>query len=151
MAVVIALFFDENTSSTPLWIVLGCSTLLGIGVGYLISRDTAQKIGVGILGILLGYVLGEFLFSLIIVRFSSDENNNKIIYYVTIVVCCILLGIIGFFAKDLIEIISTSVFGAFAACRAAGLIFGGYPDYDTLIKEITDEDFGSVIFLNDNI
>jgi hypothetical protein len=41
MAVVIALFFDENTSSTPLWIVLGCSTLLGIGVGYLISRDTA--------------------------------------------------------------------------------------------------------------
>ena len=41
MTIVIAFFFNESTDSTPIWIVLGVSTLLGLIVGYLLSRDTA--------------------------------------------------------------------------------------------------------------
>ena len=62
MAFVFGYFVKNDTSSIAKWIIVGAAVVLGILMGIAVSRETAQKIGMFILGALLGVVVGAILY-----------------------------------------------------------------------------------------
>ena len=76
----------------------------------------------------MGVVVGSVLYQTVLVRMSISDDHGDAINIIAMIVCAIIIGLLGLFLTDYIEIISTSFFGSFITFRVIGLALGGYPD-----------------------
>ena len=73
------------------------------------------------------------LYKVMLVRVKWVANHETGSYVTTLIVCVILFALLGFALKNFIQIIGTSIIGAFIMMRSVGLMADNYPDY----KEIS--------------
>merc|ERR1712119_259434 len=115
-----------------MWGQIGISLVVGILVGVLLWK--CHKFGSGVAGAFLGYVVGNFLYEL--VMHKLDGHGTPVWYYVTIVLCAIIFGILAYFLHEGIYIIATTVGGSYIAVRMVGTMAGKCPDETFVAQEI---------------
>jgi hypothetical protein len=85
-------------SPAIVWVVLGISILIGIVLGYIVSRYNKAVIGM-ILGGYMGYILGLILYNSVFVKIESNPTVNLIIIIIyrlcTGLPCCFLLVLVS--------------------------------------------------------
>jgi hypothetical protein len=105
------------------WITIAISVAFGILVMVLLGKY--EWIGRGILGGLLGFVGGLFLYNLAL-RFI--QSNPTVVFWLTMAVCIGLGIFITIWIGKPILVISTSIVGAYGIIRGASFMIGGFPD-----------------------
>jgi len=116
-----------NTSmqlySWQFWVILIVALALGFVGGWFMSKlDWLPGV---VFGALLGFVLGFFVYNLML-RFI--ESNPAVVFWITLSLCVIGGVLMGFFFNEEIAIISTAVVGAYGIIRGLSIIAGGFPD-----------------------
>jgi len=126
--------FVENAVGKDwwIWVQVGVSVLVGIILGFVLYK--LQKFGVGAAGAFLGYVLGNFLYELVVHKL--DSSGQPVWYYITIVVCVLIFAILAFWLTEMIYILATSFGGSYIAVRMVGTMAGKYPDESFVAQEI---------------
>ena len=61
-----------------------------------------------------------------------ETDDSSTLYIGILIVGGIIMGLIGLWLTNFIEIVSTSFFGSYMVFRVLGLVLGGYPDYKQL-------------------
>ena len=122
---------NKDTKTYVGWIILGCSFLVGLIVGFLLAKY--RKIGVFFIACAAGACLGLVLNNAI-VRYSQSQA----LFWIIIAACGIALGIVSCFLFVLIAVLSTSFAGSYIAVRGASLFIGGFPNELTVIEQIKE-------------
>lgn len=145
MALTFGYFVTQSTTDTLKWVIFGAACVLGLLIGYVISRKSAQKFAFFAVGALLGVILGSFLYSMFFVRWEFTWEHESLVLYGSYVVFGLICGIIGLVLTEPIEILTTSFFGSFVILRAVGIALDNYPSYKELADYIKNpSQFGNV-------
>ena len=120
--------------------VVGVSVVIGIILGSLLF--CLVKLGFGVAGAFLGYVLGNFLYQTVIHKL--DGAGTPVWYYGTLVVCAIICTILAFWLSHIIFILATSVGGAYISVRMVGTMAGNYPDESFIAQQIASGNIDSM-------
>jgi len=124
-----SVFFHSNTKAYVGWIVLGCSTLVGILVGFLLAKFS--KVGVAILagwgGVALFLILWSSFFYFM---------NSQVAFWILLVAFALIFAGLSFVLYDHALIISTALVGSYAFVRGISFYAGRYPNEFTIINMI---------------
>lgn len=130
------LIIPNGTKEFVVYIILGCSLILGIIIG--IATVYYRKIFFGILGGCLGYIIGLILYT---IALKYIQINPTVVYWVTIVGCIILFAILAMLLVKLIVIIGTSAIGSYGVIRGISLYAGHFPSETMIIDLINNEEY----------
>ena len=122
------------------WVIIGVAVVIGIICGFLLFW--LRKIGVAAAGAFLGYVLGNFLYTLVV--YKLDGEGTPVWYYVTLVGCALICGILAFWLTDIIFILATSFGGAYISVRMVGTMLDKYPDESFIAQQIASGEIDNV-------
>jgi hypothetical protein len=114
------------------WTTVFISIVISGVISYFFWENTNLLIEI-ICGFLGGYLLGTFIYSLLILKIK----DNIFINIVVIIVCMVIVFVITHFTLDYILIIITSIIGAYAIMRASTFWIGDYPNETQLINLIS--------------
>ena len=120
-------FLNTSTKSWVGWVVLGCSVLVGLCVGFLFTK--VAKLGAFILAAWGGFSLGLLVYNAFLYKFFNVGG-----FWGFICGLALLFGILALFFFDHILIHSTAFAGAFLFIQAIGLVAGGYQNPFTIAK-----------------
>lgn len=129
------LILPTGAKDFVIWIIIGCSVILGILLG--IFTVYYRKVFFGLLGGLLGYVVGTLLYTIVLKYISS---NPQAVFWVTIVVCIIIFAVLAYFLVKLIVIVATSTLGSYGIIRGISLYAGYFPSESLIIQTINNGD-----------
>jgi hypothetical protein len=125
MAVTIALLIYsliiQFVGDIPLWIILACSVVIGLGLGYCLIK--MSKIFIICLGGYLGYLLFVFLFNLVL---KHIHIWGAIVYFIVAVVFIIASAYVSLKISKIVIYLATSIIGAYIFIKGFTLIIGGY-------------------------
>lgn len=124
------------TKELYIWITLGVSFLVGMGVGIILLKCITVLFF--IVGGAFGYVIGVFVYDILIMYVNW---NGTIVYWVTIGISIIVFGLLGLKVEVLITIIATSVIGGYAAVRGMSFIIGGFPDESKIFDLVSEKEW----------
>jgi len=124
-----ALFLYNTTATWVGWVVLACSILLGILVGWLLTK--VVRVGVALLAGWGGVVL-----ALVIYNAFLYKANSTPLFWCFIIGMGLVFSIVSFFIFEHACIIATSFIGAYMFVRGISMYAGGYPNEFTLIDMI---------------
>ncbi len=116
-------YLQIQFSTMEFWLIIAVSVLIGIIVGYFISK--MKKIPAVILGACCGYLLSILLFQFVL---KYINTNPYVVFWVTAFVCAAVLGVFAWFFSKHVMILGTSFLGAYAIIRGLSIIAGGFPD-----------------------
>lgn len=105
------------------WLTIAISVAFGILVMVLLGKY--EWIGRGLLGGLLGFVSGLFVYNLAL-RFI--QSNPTVVFWLTMVVCIAIGIFITIWIGKPILVISTSIIGSYGIIRGISFMAGGFPD-----------------------
>jgi len=133
VSVVFIFFFQfiipKGSNPNIVWVVLGISSVLGLVLGYFLSK--MYKVFIGLFGGFIGYLLGTLLYTFAL---SRIDWNPTALYWI-IVCTLILVGLLlSYFLSDFIMITCTSFIGGYLLVRGISLFAGGFPD-EQLIQD----------------
>lgn len=111
------------TKELYIWITLGVSFIVGMVLGIILLKCITVLFF--IVGGALGYVIGVFIYDILIMYVSWD---GTIVYWVTICIAIIVFGLLGLKVETLITIVATSVIGGYLSVKGMSFIIGGFPD-----------------------
>jgi hypothetical protein len=127
----------NGVSVAVLWVVFGCSLLLGLVGAYFIARYNKFVIGI-VIGAFSGYVLGYLLYN---IAFKYIPGNQTLILWLTVGVCMIILAVLSYFLFDHLIIITTSFIGAYAVIRGISFFAGEFPNEAYVIDLYKNEEY----------
>lgn len=128
----------EKSREYVLWITIGIGFVFGLVIGYFLIKINALIYF--FIGGYLGYLVGNILFSGIIIHIK----NNDIAYYVTLVLCIIICGFISYKLSNHIIIVTTSVLGSYLIVRGASFYIGHFPSESVILYLIKNGEFGQL-------
>jgi hypothetical protein len=74
---------------------------------------------------IVGYLIAKVLFTILLLHIEIEPG---VLMILTLILIYIILGILVYFLKGLLQILSTSFFGSYAIIRGISLIKGGFPE-----------------------
>jgi len=122
------------------WVIIAVSVVIGIVCGLLLFW--LRKLGVAAAGAFLGYVIGNFLYTLVV--YKLDGDGTPVWYYVTLIGCALICGILAFWLTETIFILATSFGGAYISVRMVGTMLGKYPDESFIAQQIASGEIENV-------
>ena len=131
-------FLKTNTEMWVGWVVLGCSLLAGMLVGFLFQKFA--KVGAFFLAGWGGFSVGLLLYNAFIYKISDEP----VVLWATAGVCAIIFGLLTVLLFDHILIQSTAILGSFMFCYGIGLVAGHYPNPFTLAELIKHHQFDQI-------
>lgn len=111
------------------WVVLGISTVLGLVLGFFLSKLT--KVFIALLGAFVGYLIGTLLYSFF---FSRIDGNQDAILWITVAVCMLIGLLLAYFFSDGILISTTAIIGGYLIIRGISLYAEGFPNESVLVQ-----------------
>lgn len=124
-----SIFLTDNTEDWVGWTVLGCATIIGLIVGFIMFKF--KKFGAAILGGWGGFMLGLLLNETVLYKAQSE-----ILFWCVAIACAVVAAVLTFFIVGHVLVISTSFIGAYLLFRGISLYAGGYPNEFELIKKV---------------
>lgn len=128
-------FFTVN-SDTTVWIILGVSLCIGLGLSYAFMN--LFKIFIMIIGGYGGYTLGIFLYQFVL---DFIHASPDVVYWVTIIICVVICAFLALWATKHVLIIGTCVTGGYAIVRGASLYLGNFPSENIIIDLIKRQEW----------
>lgn len=129
MLIFYSAFFSNNTKDWVGWVVLSCSILVGILVGFILAKMT--KLGLAVLAGWGGATLGLVLWNAFLYKTNSD-----VAFWIFIVAFALISASLSCCLFDHLLIITTAFVGAYAFVRGISMYAGGYPNEFTLVDLI---------------
>jgi hypothetical protein len=144
LALFLTLYFilsniNFSLSTLQFWLIVGFSCLVGALVGYFISKVT--NLAAVILAGIVGYILGEFLYT---IALKYVQSNPTVVYWCVIVGSIVTLSLIGYWLADQIIIVVTAIIGAYGAMRGAAFMIGYYPDEKQVYQLMNNKEWEQV-------
>jgi len=99
-------------STGVFWAIIGITVVIGIIVGFLLSKN--EWIVDFVIGGISGFFLGLFLYNF---AFNRINSNPKAVFWVIIVTSIVLVILLVFLFKSFIVICGTSFIGAYGIIR----------------------------------
>lgn len=124
-------FLKDNTEDWVGWTVLGGSAVVGLIVGYFMTRQSMQRIGAAILAAWGGFIVGLILNESVL--YLTDSTA---VFWCVAIGCAIAAAIFAFVAYNHALILSTALIGSYSIVRGASLYIGGFPNEFNLINEV---------------
>lgn len=124
-------FVKEDAKAFVGWILLACSVILGIFVGWVLAKY--RRFGVFFICCIGGACLG-LLLNNAVMRYAESQ----VLFWLIIVGCGLLLGVISCFLYVQAAILSTAFVGAYMAIRGVSIFLGHFPNEMTLIEQIKE-------------
>ena len=122
-------FLKENTAGWVAWTVLGCSVILGVILGLVMTK--LQRLGAAIIagwgGFVLGLLLNEVVLYLV---------KNTWVFWCVCIGCALVAAVLVFVAYNHAIILATSLVGSYFFVRGISFYAGGFPDEYLLMKLI---------------
>ena len=143
-SILLTLFPNFITDEIGLIICLIVCFIIGLGIGFFIKEKT--KYYAMLLGGYVGYSLATFVYQIIQ---NYVDWNPEYLRYGCIIVCVVIGALIGYFIRDAIVILGTSLLGGYLAMRGLSLIFGHYLDETYVIDLIKNEEYEQLKELRD--
>lgn len=141
----------ENPNPDYLWIVLGVSFLIGLGIAYFaINMINFAKLCMG------GYL--GYTFSLIIYQFILryiQTSKPEIVFWITTLACIAIGCILMSYLVKQVMIIATSLIGSYAVIKGISLYAGKFPNEQVIFELLKNQELDqlaevkSSFFLND--
>ena len=122
-------FLKSSTKAWVGWVVLACSILVGICVGFLFVK--IAKLGAFIIAAWGGYSLGLLIYSAFLYKIKSQGG-----FWGFTIGMALLFGILALFFFDHILIHSTAFAGAYLFIQAIGMVAGHYDNPFTIAQDI---------------
>jgi hypothetical protein len=127
----------ENSNPDYIWIVLGISFLVGVGVGYFaINMITFAKL---CMGGYLGYTFSSIVYSFILRYIHTSKP--ELIYWITVLVCIVIGCILITYLVKQVMIIATSLIGSYAVIKGISLYAGRFPNEQVLFELLKNQEF----------
>ena len=115
------------------WVVLVIAVILGIAAAMIVHKTI--WIAVGLAGIVAGFFLGMFLFSLMAASTNHAKHWEMIVFGVAL---AIVGGVLAFkWGKEML-VISTAFIGSYIFMRGWTFIFDGYPSEGEMWSDMTE-------------
>lgn len=122
-------FLKENTAGWVAWTVIGCSLILGVVLGLVMTK--LQRLGAAIIagwgGFMLGLVLNEAVLYLL---------ENTYVFWCVCIGCALVAAVLVFVAYNHAIILATSLVGSYFFVRGISLYAGGWPNEYLILKQI---------------
>jgi len=122
-------FLKSNTKAWVGWIVLSCSVLVGLGVGYLFYKIV--KLGAFVLAAWGGFALALLIYNAFLYKMNSEAGM-----WIFCIGVALIFGILALFFFDHILINATALIGAFMCIYGIGLVAGRYQNPFTIAEEL---------------
>ncbi len=136
----------ENPNPDYLWIVLGISFLVGLGIAYFaINMITFAKICMG------GYL--GYTFSLVFYQFILryiETTNPEIIFWIITIICVIAGALLMNFLVKQVMIIATSLIGSYSVIRGISLYAGKFPNEEVIFQLLKNKEFDQLAEVSNN-
>lgn len=129
-------FWNYKAASTEqiAFVVLFC-LLLGLILGYIFYTFT--KFAIGGAGGFLGWLVANLVF--VTIEGLAQEELSIWIYLLFVAVFVVGFIMFGLYVHDLCLVLATSIGGSYILVRGLGVIFGQYPDEESLERKIRTE------------
>jgi hypothetical protein len=131
--------FEMKFTSANFWSVFIISILLGLFLGWIISK--VPWVVSAVLGAFLGFIFTELLYQMIV---SSLSWNPRAVYYIIFSISIVFFGTLGGFFQKHIFIISCAFTGAYSIIRSLGTLEHNYPDEKQLYDLIERNEWWQV-------
>lgn len=119
MVIFYTTFLSDNTKSWVGWVVLGCSVLLGLLVGWLFIK--LAKLGAFVLAGWGGFSLGLLLYNAFLYKI-----NSQAFFWCFVIGLALICGVLALFFFDHVLILATALAGAYMTVYGIGLVAGHY-------------------------
>jgi hypothetical protein len=129
MLIFYSTFLKSNTAAWVGWVVLSCSTLLGLCVGGIFVK--IAKLGAFVLAAWGGFTLGLLMYNAVLYKAFNEGGMWGFCVGVAL-----LFGLLALFFFDHILINVTALIGAFLIFNGVGLVAGHYQNPFTIAEEI---------------
>jgi hypothetical protein len=123
-------FLKANMEKWVPWAVLIGSLLIGLGIGWLLTKF--QKVGAFALAAWGGFAVGLIVYN----AFAYKISGEPWMFYLTVMGCAAGLGMLTLVLFDHILILSTAAVGSFLVPYGIGLVAGDYPNPFTVAELI---------------
>lgn len=127
----------ENPNPDYIWIVLGVSFFIGVGIAYFaINMITFAKVCMG------GYL--GYTFSLIVYQFILRyiySSQPEIIFWITTIACVIVGALLMNYLVKQVMIIATSLIGSYAVIKGISLYAGRFPNEQVIFELLRNQEF----------
>lgn len=134
----------ENPNPDYIWIVLGVSFIIGLGIAYFaINMITFAKLCMG------GYL--GYTFSLIVYQFILryiHSSNIEIIFWITTIACVILGAILMHYLVKQVMIIATALIGSYAVIKGISLYAGKFPNEQVIFELLKNKEYEQLAEVN---
>jgi len=123
-AIILNLIPSLIKTENNLWTLLLVTFVAGCIIGFLLKKKvTAFAI---FMGACAGYSVGEFVYQFIAGFITADPT---ILYWIVFGVCILVGGLLGYWIKEAIVIIGTSLIGGYIVMRGFTLLFDNYMEF----------------------
>lgn len=127
----------ENPNPDYLWIVLGVSFIIGLGIAYFaINMITFAKI---CMGAYLGYTF-SLIFYQFILRYI-ETSKPELIFWITTFSCIIVGALLMNYLVKQFMIIATSLIGSYSVIRGISLYAGRFPNEEVIFELLKNKEF----------
>jgi len=122
-------FLTDSTEDWVAWVVLGCSTVLGLFGGFLLYK--LQRLGATVIGGWGGFLLGVVFNTTVLWSLSST-----VIFWVVSLSFALLSAMLAFCFYYHAVILATAFVGSYFFVRGISLYVGGFPNEWALMEQI---------------
>jgi hypothetical protein len=128
LVVIFSLWFVLSDASLKIenwlfWVVILASAGVGLILGFILNKY--QRFSKIILGNVLGFTVGMFLYNLFVKYITFSE---VMLFWFTMLACIVSFTIIMVYYGEKLMVICTSIIGAYGLVRGLSLMAGGFPD-----------------------
>ena len=113
-------FLNDKTASWIGWVVIACSVLLGLLVGFIFMK--ISKLGAFVLAGWGGFCLGLLIWN----SFLYLATSSNVLFWIFTVGLGVIMGILAIFLFDHIIILMSAMAGAYVFVLGIGMVAGRY-------------------------
>ena len=123
-------FLKSNTKAYVGWIVMACSVLAGLLLGWLFVK--VVRLGAFCLAAWGGFSVGLLIYNAFMYKMNSDAG-----FWCFTLGCAFVFGVLALCFFDHILIHATAILGSFMAVYGVGLVAGRYTNPFTVVELIS--------------
>ena len=113
-------FLDDKTESWVGWVVIACSIVVGLIVGFIFMK--ISKLGAFVLAGWGGYCLGLLIWN----SFLYLTTSSNVLFWCFTIGCGVVIAILAIIFFDHIIILSSAMAGAYVFVAGIGYVAGRY-------------------------
>lgn len=113
-------FLDSNTESWVGWVVIACSAIVGLIVGFIFMK--ISKLGAFVLAGWGGFCLGLLIWN----SFLYLATTSNALFWCFTIACGLIVGILALVWFDHVIILTSAMAGSYVFVQGIGIVAGGF-------------------------